>query len=71
MSKRAFTISPDLDWSVQRVVVAGAGITGKAVAQALARRGATVHVVDQALTPESALKAEFETAGFIADDVAE
>ena len=25
-------------------------------------------MVDQALTPESALKAEFETAGFIADD---
>ncbi|MTB28797.1 MAG: FAD-dependent oxidoreductase, partial [Actinobacteria bacterium] len=68
VSEQAFTISTDLDWSVQRVVVAGAGITGKAVAHALARRGATVHVVDQGLTPGSAVKAELETAGFIADD---
>ena len=68
VSEQAFIITPDLDWSVQRVVVAGAGVTGKAVAHALARRGATVHVVDQGLTPGSAVKAEFETAGFIADD---
>jgi UDP-N-acetylmuramoylalanine--D-glutamate ligase len=58
----------DPQWSELSVVVAGAGVTGRAVATALVRRGATVHVVDRALVPDSQARAEVQAWVALPDD---
>ncbi len=60
--------SLDLDWSAQKVVVAGAGVTGIAVAKALASRGASVHIVDRTLDSDSTAREELVSMGYRADD---
>lgn len=68
MSSRTADVLEDPDWASLTVVVAGAGVTGRAVVTSLNRRGAAVHVVDARLVPGSAAMAEWEAAGVTADD---
>ncbi len=53
----------ELPWTTQRVCVAGAGVTGRAVAQALLAEGADVVLVDRTLTAGSPTLAAVEALG--------
>lgn len=68
MSLSPATLAEDPDWSALTVVVAGAGVTGRAVATALTRRGAGIHVVDRSLVADSAAAADLMSQGIAADD---